>query len=195
MSSPLHDGPRGSAAVVERRATGDDHLSAQPSRTPGESPSGPWPPSYITVRSGAATRSSRRLTEIGHPRLATLLDSLIDTDRGEIIVHLAEAALVDAALLQLLRAARARLSGGLTVTADRAETRFQLTLAGLDGRTAHAGTPRAGQNQATSDRCVVRRLGHVPKPLLHSTAQSKRSTAPADGHPPRTPSALTNWGD
>ncbi|MDQ2873629.1 MAG: hypothetical protein M3Y33_01905 [Actinomycetota bacterium] len=52
------------------------------------------------------------LTEVGRRRLAALLDSLIATDRDEIIVHLAGAGMVDAALLQMLRAARSRLAGG-----------------------------------------------------------------------------------
>lgn len=57
MSSLLHD-PRGFAAVVRRCVIGDEHLSAPPSRTPGKSPSGPWP-LHIAARSGAATRLKR----------------------------------------------------------------------------------------------------------------------------------------
>ncbi|MGI8416010.1 MAG: hypothetical protein ACR2P2_07315 [Nakamurella sp.] len=79
------------------------------------------------------------LTEIGHSRLATLLNSLVCLDRGETIVHLAGAERVEAALLQVLCAPLARLAGGLTVTADRVDTRFQLTLVGLDGRMGPRG--------------------------------------------------------
>lgn len=64
------------------------------------------------------------LTEIGHQHVAALLHTMIAAGCARIVVHLAGADMVSSGLLQVLRAARTRLGGRLTVIADRAEPSY-----------------------------------------------------------------------
>lgn len=91
---------------------------------------------HITTRRDgpvSRVRVSGHLTDSGRAYLAALLDLMTAAGCAQIVVHLGGVGVVDAGLLQLLRAARTRLAGRLTVTADRAEARLPLTLVGLDG--------------------------------------------------------------
>lgn len=86
-----------------------------------------------TQHNGPVTtvRVSGGLTEIGTRQLTALLDAMVTSGCEQTIVHLADVKLVDSGLLRVLRAARTRLQGRLTVTADRTEARFPLALVGL----------------------------------------------------------------
>jgi anti-anti-sigma regulatory factor len=81
----------------------------------------------------ATVRVSGGLTEIGTGHLAALLDAMATTGCEYAIVHLADVTMVDSGLLRVLRAARTRLQGRLTVTAERTEARFPLALVGFGG--------------------------------------------------------------
>lgn len=85
---------------IVRRRRGGMHITTQHN--------GP----VTTVRVGGG------LTEIGTRHLAALLDAMVTTDCEHAIVHLADVNLVDSGLLRVLRAARTRLQGRLTVTAE-----------------------------------------------------------------------------
>lgn len=86
-----------------------------------------------TQRNGPVTtvRVSGGLTEIGTRQLGALLDAMVTAGCEQTIVHLTDVKLLDSGLLRVLRAARTRLQGRLTVTADRTEARFPLALVGL----------------------------------------------------------------
>lgn len=109
------------------------HPSTQQAVTNGHRRSGRL--HIATHRSGPAARVrvSGELAETGHRHLAALLDMMVMAGCERITIHLAGVDVVDSSLLQLLRAARTRLGGGLTVVAERAEARFRLGLVGFDG--------------------------------------------------------------
>lgn len=79
-------------------------------------------------------RVSGGLTEVGTGHLAALLNAMVTAGCEQAIVSLADVNMVDSGLLRVLRAARTRLHGRLTVTADRAGARVPLALVGLDER-------------------------------------------------------------
>lgn len=84
-------------------------------------------------------RVSGELTVTGHRYLAALLDVIVAADCEEVVVHLAGVDMVDTRLLDVLRAARTRLQGRLTVIADRPEAGFRLRLVGLGRANSSTG--------------------------------------------------------
>lgn len=114
----------------------------------------------------ATVRVSGVLTEAGTGRLAAMV--LPD---GELAtVHLADVGSVGAGLLRVLRIARTRSQGRLTVTADRPEARFPLALVGL-GDMAWPG--RHDRGGGTSQ---------VPPAHRHQSAARPRASTPSRAH-------------
>lgn len=123
VSTEVRSGPEPSAPVKQRhRLAGRQWVASAPRRSRRL---------HLTVgHCGlvARMRVSGELTEIGRRHLAALLEMMVTAGCERVVVHLAGVDMVDSGLLQVLRAARTRLEGRLTVTADRAEARSRLTL-------------------------------------------------------------------
>ncbi|OFE18369.1 hypothetical protein BA895_12100 [Humibacillus sp. DSM 29435] len=71
------------------------------------------------------------LTEADTRHLATMLNAMAWSDGQRATIDLADVSSVGSELLRVLRTARTRSRGRLTVTADRPEVRFPLALVGM----------------------------------------------------------------